>query len=271
MRIFQLALAVLLSLVCYGAATPEAEVNVEVVIINEMMTSGFSMTSLNKMDEMNNKTKETELFKLCKELRRLEEIVIIIANVTLLEEFETKHNLTADQITQLKAEAQNATAQLDMLKSNATLVEECLILEAHLMLLRECRRIRELIIIIEISKNETLLIEIEKEIGKNLTATQVTELQVFATNATTELVVFEKNTTLITECKTLLNITLDLNTTTTTTTHATTTTTHASTITSTVRLNTTATTTSLRTTSMTSVMTTSSLKPTTTANTTTIK
>jgi hypothetical protein len=273
MRIFQWASAVLLSLVCYGAAAANVEIiNIDVVIINEMMNSGFSMTSMEKT-MMHNMTKETELFKLCKELRKLEEIVLILANVTLLEEFEKKHNLTADQVTKLKDEAQNATMELDNLKSNATLVEECLILEAHLMLLRECRKIRELIIIIEISNNATLLIEIEEKVGKTLTADQQTQLKTLAANATTEIAVFEKNTTLITDCKTLLNITLNLNLITTAT--QTLTSTHASTVTSTVRLNTTTsslrtTTTSLRTTSVMN-MTTTSVKPTTTANTTTVK
>lgn len=259
MRIFQWALAVLLSLVCYGGAANVEIINVDVVIINEMMSSGFSMSTLSKTTH--NVTKETELFKLCKELRKLEEIVLILANVTLLEEFEKKHNLTADQVTQLKNEAQNATVELNKLKSNATLVEECLILEAHLKLLHECRMIRALIIIIEISKNTTLLIEIETIVGKTLTAAQQTDLNTLASNATSKLAVLQKNTTLITDCKTLLNITLNFNLI-TTTTH-TLTSTHASTVTSTVRLNTT--TSSLRTTSL---LNTTTTKPTTTATTT---
>lgn len=61
----------------------------------------------------------------CREMRRLAEIIDIAANQTALEEFETKHDVPAGWITDLLEKATNATARLQEMTDNSTLVKAC--------------------------------------------------------------------------------------------------------------------------------------------------
>jgi len=251
MRTLQLAIAFCLSFITFGYAS-STDMDDKSMVMNMVMN--MSEPSWQAMESQDNKT-TNELFKMCEELAHLEEFVLILSNATKLAEVEKKENLTSEQVAKLKEEATNAMVKLNELKSNTTLVKECLIVEAHLKLLHECKEIVVLIIIIDIASNQTLLLELEKETKHNLTVAQDAMLKELAANATTKLTMFEKNTTLIMDCKTLLNITLKLNTTTTATT--------TTKLTSTTRLSTT---TAMMTTKLTSTTristTTSSLKTT---------
>lgn len=199
MRIFQLVLAIFLTFVCYGAAAPTDD-------------ASMSTTSYDNSDEHHdhNKTKHHHhhgLSKECKELKKLEEIVRILNNATLFAEFEKKHNLTSDEVTKLKDEAQNLTAELTKLESNTTLIEECKKEEEHLKLEHECHKIKELIIIIDIVNNATKLKEFEAK--HNFTEVEEQKFLASASNATEKLAKFEQNQTLVMECEKLLNMTID--------------------------------------------------------------
>jgi len=268
MRTLQLAIAFCLSFITFGYAS-STDMDDKSMVMNMVMN--MSEPSWQAMESQDNKT-TNELFKMCEELAHLEEFVLILSNATKLAEVEKKENLTSEQVAKLKEEATNAMVKLNELKSNTTLVKECLIVEAHLKLLHECKEIVVLIIIIDIASNQTLLLELEKETKHNLTVAQDAMLKELAANATTKLTMFEKNTTLIMDCKTLLNITLKLNTTTTATTTtkltsttrlSTTTATTTTKLTTTTRLSTTTATTTTKLTSTTRISTTtSSLKTT---------
>jgi hypothetical protein len=136
----------------------------------------------------------------CREILRLEEIIIIVTNATRLAEEQKKRGWTDQQVDKLKMEAQTATMELTKLRSNTTLLVEC----AHLALLRECRRLNHLTIIIVIITNTTSLTNFQKT--HNLTATEVTKLKNSVQNFTMELNAMQKNTTLVQQCK-LLNMT----------------------------------------------------------------
>ena len=230
-------------------------------IVMDMVTN-VSESSWMGMEPQQDKDQNNDLFKSCKELVHLQEFVLIVGNATKLAEVEKEQHLTPQQVTKLKEEAANATVKLNQLKSNVTLVKECLVVEAHLKLLHECKEIVVLIIIIDVASNKTLLLEIEKQTKHNLTVAQNAVLKELAANATTKLTMFEKNTTLITDCKNLLGFTLKLNTTTTTAT-----TTAKTTVTTTAK--TTAATTA-KTTAMTTATTTTKLTSTTRLSTITI-
>jgi len=253
MRTLQLAIAFCLSFITFGYASDSSYDDMDYNSMAMSMVTNMSESSWKSiMDSHHNETHNNELFQLCEELQHLEELILIVSNATKLAEVEKEKNLTSEDIAKLKDEATNATMKLNELKSNTTLVKECLIVEAHLQLLHECQEIVELIIIVDIAMNETLLMELEKETKHNLTDAQDAMLKELAANATTKLATFEKNSTLIADCKTLLNITLNLNTATTTTKlTATTSATHLSTASS------------LKTTAMTMNATASSMKMTT--------
>ena len=220
MRTLQLAIAVCLSFTTFGYAS-SADTDDKSIVMN--MVTNISESSWNAMEPQYKDTDNNELVTLCEELGHLEEVILIVNNATKLAEVEKEEKLTPEQVTKLKEEAANAKVKVNELKSNTTLVKECLIVEAHLKLLHECKEIVVLILIVDIANNHTLLLELEEEAKHNLTDAQDVIVKELAANATTELATFEKNTTLITDCKTLLNITLKLNTMTTATTTATTT------------------------------------------------
>jgi hypothetical protein len=217
MRTLQLAIAFCLSFITFGYAS-STDMDDKSIVMN--MVTNISESSWKAMEPQQDKAHTKELFKMCEELAHLEELVLIFNNATKLAEVEKNEHLTPQQVTKLKEEAKNATVKLNQLKSNTTLVKECLIVEAHLKLLHECKEIVVLVTIIDIASNKTLLLELEKETKHNLTVAQDAVLKELAANATTKLTMFEKNTTLITDCKTLFNVKLKLNTTTTTTSTA---------------------------------------------------
>ena len=249
MRTLQLAIAVCLSFTTFGYAS-SADTDDKSIVMNMVMN--MSESSWNTMEPQYKDTDNNELVTLCEELEHLEEVILIVNNATKLAEVEKEEKLTPEQVTKLKEEAANATVKVNELKSNTTLVKECLIVEAHLKLLHECKEIVVLILIVDIANNQTLLLELEEEAKHNLTDAQDVILKELAANATTELAAFEKNTTLITDCKTLLNITLKLNTMTTATTTAKTTATTTAKTTSTTTAKTMATITATTTAKLTS-------------------
>jgi hypothetical protein len=61
----------------------------------------------------------------CREMRRLAEIIDLAANQTALEDFNMKHDLPADWIAGLLEKATNATARLEEMNGNSTLVAAC--------------------------------------------------------------------------------------------------------------------------------------------------
>ena len=67
----------------------------------------------------------------CHKIDALTKLADLTNNATALQALESKHNLTSAEITKIKAEAANATAELTKLQSNATLVTACMNLASH--------------------------------------------------------------------------------------------------------------------------------------------
>lgn len=73
---------------------------------------------------------DKQLKSQCRSLARLTALSNLANNATALSALQAKSNLTANQMTELKAKAANATVKLQELKSNATLTASCQSLQA---------------------------------------------------------------------------------------------------------------------------------------------
>jgi hypothetical protein len=61
----------------------------------------------------------------CHQMTRLTELSNLADNQTALQEFQSEHHLTADEMTKFEARAKNATSKLAALQKNSTLVTAC--------------------------------------------------------------------------------------------------------------------------------------------------
>lgn len=61
----------------------------------------------------------------CHQIKSLTKLSAIANNATAMQEFETKHKMSAEQMTRFMDEAKNASGKLTKLQSNATLVTAC--------------------------------------------------------------------------------------------------------------------------------------------------
>ncbi|TID18731.1 HET-domain-containing protein [Venturia nashicola] len=139
--------------------------------------------------------------KQCSELSRLTKLVNLVNNATKLTELETKHNMTADKITKLKASAANATSRLTELQSNTTLTSQCAVVDAGQKLKGQCKEIKMLTNMMDVAGNTTALSEMATK--KNWTDAQVTKFKARAANATTKLNKLKSNSTLVNACATI--------------------------------------------------------------------
>jgi len=216
MHILRFSLVVLLTVIYCAAATStdteswsKTESKGHSKTTSSWIHSDTSKAPHNNIDHrQHNSTKEHGLSKECERLKKLEETVQIFNNATKLEEFEKKHNLTLEDIAKLQDKAQNITAELEKLKSNTTLITECIKLEEHLKLLHKCDEIKKLTLVIGIASNSTEDSELESHFKINLTSADEAKLSKFIANATTQLSKLEANVTLVEECKKLVNITI---------------------------------------------------------------
>jgi len=218
MRILHFSLIVLLAVIYCAAATStdtkswsKTESKGHSKTASSWVHSGTSKAPHKDLDHHHhNSTKEHGLSKECERLKKLEETVQIFSNATKLEGFEKKHNLTSEEVAKLQDKAQNITAELEKLKSNTTLITECIKLEEHLKLLHKCDEIKKLTFIVGIASNTTEDSELEKHFRINLTSSDEAKLSKFVANATAQLAKLEANATLVAECEKLVNITIRL-------------------------------------------------------------
>lgn len=61
----------------------------------------------------------------CKEMQQLTNLAKLANNATELQDLQKKYNLTASQVQKIKNEAANATAKLNALQRNSTLIADC--------------------------------------------------------------------------------------------------------------------------------------------------
>jgi hypothetical protein len=136
----------------------------------------------------------------CNEISRLTQLTDFANNATKLTELETKHNLTAAEIDDIKSAATNATAKLTELTANATLVSQCGAIAANKKLKSQCKEIQRLTEVTNLANNATFLSELQAK--RNLTADQMDEIKSEAANATAKLQQLTSNATLASSCQT---------------------------------------------------------------------
>lgn len=137
----------------------------------------------------------------CVEINRLTELTNLVDNSTKLADFQTKHNLTAAEMTKLKSEAANATATLKQLSSNTTLVSQCATINAAEKLKTTCKEMQGLSDVIALVNNATALQALQTKY--NLTNAEVAKIKQGAANATAKLTMLKSNSTLVAACQKL--------------------------------------------------------------------
>jgi len=137
----------------------------------------------------------------CAELSKLTKLTSLANNATALSELETKHNLTAAEISKIKESAANATTKLTKLQSNTTLTAQCAVVDAHQKVVKECKEMSKLMKLTSLVNNATAMSELETK--HNLTASEISKIKEGAANATTKLTKLQSNTTLVAACSTI--------------------------------------------------------------------
>ncbi|KAL1967678.1 hypothetical protein VTN77DRAFT_2935 [Rasamsonia byssochlamydoides] len=136
----------------------------------------------------------------CQEMKELTRLTHLANNQTLLEEYISKKKLNASEASELETKVASASTKLNALSSNATLVSECAVVDAHESLVVTCDRMARLEEWEKLS-NATALNELAAK--KNLTQTMIEHLKEKAANASTELKAMESNATLVAACQQL--------------------------------------------------------------------
>lgn len=141
----------------------------------------------------------------CAKMQKLEHVIDLVNNQTKFDAFQKKHNLTQVEVDRLKNETAQDQTMLKTLQANATLVQECAVVEANQMLKRQCHEMAALTELVALSKNNTALQEFEAKHNKS--AAWVAAFMERAANASTKLSKLQSNTTLVNACQKAANST----------------------------------------------------------------
>lgn len=155
----------------------------------------------NEHNKSNSTTTHDSVKAACREMDKLTQLTHLASNQTLLEDYISKKKLNASEAAELETKAASASKQLATLASNATLVSQCAIVNAHESLVVTCERMARLEQWEKLESNTTALDELAAK--KNLSQAAIDHLKDKAANASTELKVLESNSTLVTACQQL--------------------------------------------------------------------
>jgi hypothetical protein len=164
-------------------------------------TTGKAKLKEGLVSKAKNGTKATSEKSQCAQISRLTKLTALVNNATALSELETKHNLTAAEVSEIKVSAANATTLLTKLQANSTLTTQCAIINADSKLKNQCKEISKLTKLAALATNATALNELQTK--KNLTAAEMAKIKEGAQNATVKLTKLQSNTTLVTACQTI--------------------------------------------------------------------
>jgi hypothetical protein len=78
----------------------------------------------------------------CAEITKLEGILAFIDDTAQLDAYESRHNLTQDEIDDIKASSTRENATLQALQANSTLLRICAASRAEKELKADCREMR---------------------------------------------------------------------------------------------------------------------------------
>ncbi|KAF1994678.1 hypothetical protein P154DRAFT_366472 [Amniculicola lignicola CBS 123094] len=149
-----------------------------------------------------NGTKGNSINKQCKTLNKLEKLTALASNQTKLDAMIANGKLDDAEVTELKAKAANATAELQTMMANSTLVSTCLVVDAHQKAVSECKTMSKWEKWAAMAGNTTAITALATK--KGLNATQTTKLEEKIANATAKLQTMMANTTLVDLCNTEL-------------------------------------------------------------------
>jgi hypothetical protein len=157
--------------------------------------------------EHGNRTANFEHFAQCLKFDKLTKIVNLNNNATAMQIFASK--VSPAKLQKFKDKASNATTELNTLKTNATLVQDCNQRAANRRTQRDCFEVRTLQKLVNIGNNATALKELENHKGKShLRGGSASETQAevdakwkgIIANATTKLNELKSNATLMAAC-----------------------------------------------------------------------
>lgn len=134
----------------------------------------------------------------CRKMRRLFALSQITANQTKLDAWVAEGKLNTAEVDALKSKAANATAELQTLQSNTTLVAECAVVNAERKSIAQCMRLKQLTKMASLAGNSTALAAFGQKRGLN--ETQIEKLKAKIADAPTKLQALMSNTTLTTFC-----------------------------------------------------------------------
>ncbi|XMA19819.1 hypothetical protein WAI453_012610 [Rhynchosporium graminicola] len=132
----------------------------------------------------------------CQQIRKLEWIVSLASNMTELQEL-TRNNTA--KITEIQADASAASSKLTTLRSNATIVSECAVINAASEQEDQCFETFELQSFIAFAGNATAVAE---KTGNN--ATRIAAIQGRVSDASSQLKTLMSNSTLQAACPAIL-------------------------------------------------------------------
>lgn len=164
-------------------------------------TTGNAKVKEERAEKAKNGTRDTSERSQCAEISRLTRLTSLVNNATALTELESKHNLTAAQIDDIKASATNATTRLTALQANTTLTTQCAVVNAGSKLKNQCKEMSRLTTLTALASNTTALSELQTK--RNLTDAEMAKIKDSAQNATVKLTQLQSNTTLVAACQTI--------------------------------------------------------------------
>lgn len=141
---------------------------------------------------------ERALKKSCKKMRKLTVLSEIANNQTKLDAWVAEGKLDAPEVDAIKAKAVNATAELQAMQSNTTLVGECAIVDAERKSAQQCRQMKKLTKLAALAGNDTAMAAYEQK--KGLNETDIEKLKTKVAEAATKLQELQSNTTLTDLC-----------------------------------------------------------------------
>lgn len=140
---------------------------------------------------------EEKLERDCAKLLKLQHFLKFAANSTAVSQ-SAENNST--RISEIAAEATKSAGELQQLQSNATFVNLCFIVDAHVKERHECEEIKDLGRFISFANNSTALAE-----KTNNNETRINEIQAEAQRAAARLAQLQSNGTLVFDCNKFFN------------------------------------------------------------------
>lgn len=141
---------------------------------------------------------EHALKKSCKKLRKLNALSQIAANQTKLDAWVAEGKLDIAEVGVIKAKVANATAELQTMESNTTLINECAVMNAERKSINQCKQMKMLTKLAALAGNETAMTAFEQK--KRLNETGIEKLKAKIAEAQTKLTDMQSNTTLTDFC-----------------------------------------------------------------------